>query len=114
MRARQGSVVLDKRSNIWNFFWWAEGKRHSKVLGKFSTKSAAWRAAKPLRDAVETKPSTSSTRITVQALVEQYRAEKMPVRIDTRRGYNSWFDNHILPTWGTRVLSDLQARPVEM
>ncbi len=112
MRHRQGSVVKDKRSNVWNFFWWAEGKRHSKVLGKFPTKSAAWRAARHLRDAAETQPKV--TGITVNTLVEQYRAEKMPTRIDTRRGYDSWFDNHILPKWGECPLSDVQARPVEL
>jgi integrase len=115
MRARQGSVVKDKRSNVWNFFWWAEGKRHSKVLGKFPTKSAAWRAAKPLRDAAETesKPKAGSS-MTISTLVEQYRKEKMPTRIETRRSYNSWFENHIIPKWGECCLSDLQARPVEM
>ena len=34
MRAREGSVVLDKRIKTWNFFWWgADGKRHSKTIG---------------------------------------------------------------------------------
>jgi hypothetical protein len=56
MRQRQGSVVLDKRSKTWNFFWWENGKRRSKKIGtvsQYPTKAAAWRAAKPLRDAVE-------------------------------------------------------------
>jgi integrase len=43
-----------------------------------------------------------------------YRAEKMPKRASTRRGYEAWLRNHILPTWGARPLADLQARPVEL
>ena len=41
-RTRTGSVVQDKRSKVWNFFWWENGKRKCKVLGRFPTKSAAW------------------------------------------------------------------------
>jgi integrase len=38
----------------------------------------------------------------------------MPKRSDTRRSYEVWLSNHILPKWGERALSDLQARPVEL
>jgi integrase len=50
----------------------------------------------------------------VSTLVEHYRAEKMPERYSTRRSYESWIENYILPVWGARPLSDLQARPVEL
>lgn len=113
MRARQGSVTLDKRSNVWNFWWWAEGKRHSKVLGRFQTKTAAWKAAKPLRDAVESQSKTSTVP-TVNSLIESYRVEKMPKRISTRRAYDHWIENHIQPKWGDHVLTELQARPIEL
>jgi len=49
-----------------------------------------------------------------RTLVEQYRAEKMPKRYSTRRSYDSWLDNHILPKWGENPITDLQARPVEL
>jgi integrase len=114
--------VLDKRINVWNFFWWADGKRHSKKVGTLAdlpTKRDAWRAAKPLRDALESKQppvTTCGTQKvpTVNTLVEQYRAEKMPDRASTRRGYEAWLDNHILPRWGVCSITELQARPVEM
>ena len=51
---------------------------------------------------------------TVSSLVEQYRREKMPKHKDTRRSYEAWLRNHILPKWGECTLSDLQARPVEL
>jgi len=38
----------------------------------------------------------------------------MPKRYSTRRSYDSWLDNHILPKWGENPITDLQARPVEL
>jgi integrase len=116
-RNRSGSVVLDKRIKTWNFFFWENGRRRSKKIGTMSqypTKASAWRAAKPLRDAVENQVSISTAAPTVNKLVEQYRAEKMPKRSDTRRSYNVWLRNHIIPKWGECALSDVQARPVEL
>ena len=118
MRQRQGSVVLDKRSKTWNFFWWENGKRRSKKIGRMShypTKASAWRAAKPLRDAVEHQVKVVSDAVpTVSTLVEHYRGEKMPKRSDTRRAYEVWLSNHIIPRWGKCALPEVQARPVEL
>jgi integrase len=111
--------VLDKRIKTWNFYWWENGKRHSKKIGsqsQYPTKSAAWAAAKPLRDAVEQhQPDYISSRTaTVSALVEQYRGEKMPQRYATRRSYDVWLRLYVVPQWGAHRLTDLQARPVEL
>jgi len=92
-RQRSGSVVLDKRIKTWNFFYWDAGKRRSKKIGtlrQYPTKASAWRAAKALRDAVESHVKVSSNAPKVSTLIEQYRAEKMPTRHDTRGGYESW------------------------
>jgi integrase len=112
-------VVLDKRIRTWNFFFWENGKRRSKTIGtvgQYPTKASAWRAAKPLRDAVETQTQVSiiGATPTVKALIEQYRLEKMPQRYSTRRGYNAWLNNHIIPKWGACDITDVQARPVEL
>jgi integrase len=119
VRARKGSVVLDKRIKAWNFFWWENGKRRSKQIGtkaQYPTKAAAWRAARELRDAVEQQNAVSirSTVPTVNTIVEQYRMERMPTRRDTRGGYESWLRVYILPKWGDGPITNLQARPVEM
>jgi integrase len=109
-------VVLDKRIKTWNFFFWENGKRRSKKIGtlsQFPTKASAWQAAKPLRDAVENRVINNAVP-TVNTLVEHYRAEKMPNRSDTRRSYEVWINNYILPKWGECTLSDIQARPVEL
>jgi integrase len=113
-RISTGSIAQDNRSKVWNFFWREEGKRKCKALGRFATKTAAWKAAKPLRDALEVKPKQNAGVPTVSTLLEQYKAEKMPRRRNTRRTYESWMRNHILPKWGQNLITDLQARPVEM
>ena len=116
-RQRSGSVVLDKRIKTWNFFFWENGKRRSKKIGTlahYPTKASAWRAAKPLRYAVENQVTINNAAPTVNTLVEQYRGEKMPTRLDTNRGYESWIRVHIIPKWGQSLITDLQARPVEM
>jgi integrase len=116
-RNRSGSVVLDKRIKTWNFFYWENGKRRSKKIGtmsQFPTKASAYRAAKPLRDALENQVSISNATPTVTNLVELYRAEKMPKRTMTRQGYNTWLNHYIAPTWGSCTLQELQARPVDL
>jgi integrase len=110
-------VVLDKRIKQWNFFWWEHGKRRSKKIGtktEYPTKAAAWKAAKPLRDAVEKQTTISTSIPKVSALVQQYRVEKMPTRHDTRGGYESWLRVYILPKWEDHTITELQARPVEL
>src|ERR1700732_1015052 len=90
-RLQQGSVVFDKRRKTWNFLWCENGHRRTKFIGsarEFPTKTSAWRAAEPFRRVVESP--ISDTAITVKSLVTQYRHEKMPRRLSTRRGYEAW------------------------
>jgi integrase len=123
-RFKTGSVVEDRRRKTWNFLWWENGKRRTKGLGQHSTKTSAWKAAKLFRDALETKTETAkpvptvspiaSPIPTVNTLVSGYRAEKMPTRFSSRRSYEAWFRNHIVPKFGDALITDVQARPVEM
>ena len=114
-RLQRGSVVFDKRRKTWNFLWCENGHRRTKLLGtsrELPTKTAALRAAEPLRRSMD-NPVTGAGLI-VAELVQQYRTEKMPTRVDTRRSYEVWLRNHILPRWGESSLTKLQARPVEL
>ena len=120
-RFKTGSVVFDKRRKTWNFLWWENGKRRTKSLGQHSTKTSAWKAAKPLRDALETKTETvfkpvptASTIPTVTTLINSYRTEKMPTRYSSQRSYEAWLRNHIVPKFGDAPITDVQARPVEL
>jgi integrase len=119
-RNQQGSVVFNKRSRTWHFLWRENGSRKSKLLGhesELSTKASARRAAEPYRrqliDGTNTQQHQPEAP-TVNSLVENYRTEKMPTHIDTRRVYDAWLRCHILPEFGERILIDLQARPVEL
>ena len=110
-RHKTGSLVFDRSRGTWRFLQWIDGKRKSQTIGtkqKYPTKAAAWKAVKPL-----TQVSTSAAP-TVNTLVEQYRAEKMPTRHCSRRSYNAWLNNHILPKWGACEITAVQPRPVEL
>ncbi len=116
-RHKTGSVVFDKRRKTWNYLWWEDGKRRSKLVGtlrNYPTKGAAWRAAQQFQQPAENPSPNTGAIFTVSELIEQYRTEKMPSRSDTRRAYEVWLRNHIIPRWGDCALSDLQARPVEL
>ena len=107
-----GSVTFNRRFGTWVHLWWDNGKRHSRTIGTvedFPSKESAWQAARN-RLTQPPKPSAGNLR----TLIMQYRDERMPKRQSTRRGYNIWLDNHILPKWGASPLSFLQARPVEL
>ena len=109
-RYSSGSVVLDRGK--WRLLQWVDGKRKSQTIGtkqQFPTKAAAQRAAEAFK-----APATPASTITVTTLMDAYIAEKMPKRIDTRRTYTAWINNHITPKWGKCLLTDLQARPVEL
>ena len=115
-RHNVGCVRFDKRRKTWNYLWYQNGKRRSKVIGTkqvYPTKASAWNAAKLLINKNEVHPK-SADGLTLRGIVNHYREEKMPKRTDTRRSYEVWLNNHILPKWGDRSLHDLQARPVEL
>jgi integrase len=118
VRQQFGSVVFDKRGKTWHFIWWENGTRRSKRIGsrnEFRTKASAWKAAQPFVSALGGQVVNEETRaISVSVLVEVYRAEKMPRRYSTRRGYESWLRNYVLPRWGELPITDMQARPVEL
>ena len=115
-----GTVQLKSRvdgPDVWVFRWrQPDGKRRAQIIGSkqdFHTKADATRAAETLRRAANAdQPSTKIP--TVAELVEQYRKEKMPQRYSTRRSYNAWLNNHVLPKWGECSITDVQARPVEL
>lgn len=112
-RFKTGSVVFDKHVGTWRLLQWVDGKRKSQTIGtkqQYPTKAAAQNAAQSLKPVTQPK----ITGLALNALIESYRAEKMPRRIDTRRAYEVWLSNHIIPKWGTCALADLQARPVEL
>lgn len=112
-RYAHGSVRFDKRRRTWNYLWYEAGKRRSKLIGnkqQYPTKAAAWKSV----ESITKPPRNISGTLTVQTLVEQYRQEKMPKRASTRRGYETYLRNHILPKWQDADITELQPRVVEL
>lgn len=111
-RHTTGCVRFDKRRGTWNYLFYDHGKRRSKMIGtkrQYPTKAAAWKAVTPVESQQE-----SSHAPTVSTLVEHYRVEKMPKRYSTRRSYDAWLRNHVLPKFGACAISEVQARPAEL
>jgi integrase len=122
-RHKTGSVVFDKRGKTWNFLWWEEGKRRSRLIGtlkEFPTKCAAWNAAQFFQPAQDGQPLEGPRQQeevetpTVRALAERYQRERLPLRHSTARMYRSWLRNHILPKWGDLPVTEVQPRPIEL
>ena len=104
-RFQTGSVVFDKGRKTWNYLCCQGGKRRSKLIGtlqEYPTKGAAQRKALTFDTEIQTKAQINTAPL-VKTLVEQYRVEKMPTRIDTRRSYDIWLRIHPLPKWGECV-----------
>lgn len=119
-RHKTGSVVFDKRRKTWNFLWWEDGRRRSRLIGnlkEFPTKGAAWtgvQAFVPSHEGLEAAIDELVGVPTVKALAARYESERMPSRRSTRRVYRSWLHNYILPQWGEKLISEVQPRPVEL
>ena len=79
-RFKTGSIVFDKRRRTWNFLWWENGKRRSRLIGsiqQYRTKGAAQRAAQPFQPS-EAKPIPNEAE-TVKALAARYEAERFQI-----------------------------------
>ena len=120
-RHKTGSVVFDKRRKTWNFLWWEDGKRRSRLIGdlkEFPTKGAAWNAAQSFLPTENGQPGEiprDQTEVpTVRALAERYERERLPSRHSTARMYRNWLRNHILPKWGDLPITEVQPRPIEL
>jgi integrase len=115
-RKQAGSVVMNRRSGTWHFLWRCNGRRCSRRIGslrELPTKRAAWRAAEAFRHVIIEREQQEPA-VTVGTLIELYRREKMPERLSTRRAYESWLYNHVLPRWADAPLTEMQAREVEL
>jgi integrase len=112
-RHKFGSVRFDKRRKTWNYLWYEDGKRRSKLIGnkqEFPTKAAAWNEVDRL-DVGKPKEQNGDT---VRSVVTRYELERMPSRHSTARVYRSFLNNHVLPKWGDTPIVDIQPRPVEL
>ena len=112
-RHAPGSLCFDKRRGQWQYFWYENGRRRSRVIGsrsEYPTKAAAWKAVESCRPQAQETPRGE----TMAAVIQRYENERMPSRYSTARVYRSFLNNHILPQWGDTLIRDVQPRPVEL
>lgn len=117
---QRGTVVLDRRRMVWYFRWREDGIRKSKRVGTLDdlpTKAEAKRAAAAHATSVnksEVDDAAIAEVITLGALVQRYRAERLPVRFSTRSAYQYNLKNHILPRWGAVPIREVKPYAVEL
>ncbi|MGB7132492.1 MAG: site-specific integrase [Candidatus Sulfotelmatobacter sp.] len=113
MRASQ-CVVYSRKRGTWHLKWYEHGKPKRRQLGtirEFPSRAMAEKAAEPFRRMLAKPVKTVPT---VSILVEQYKLEKMSTRASTSHSVKAWLRNHIVPQWGDKPITDLQARPVDL
>ena len=119
VRYQRGSVDFHKNTQTYHFRYRdADGRRPSVLLGtvkELPTAAKLQRAVDQVRARVNAKLEAEPDRgIDVNELVERYRAERMPKRRSTARGYNSKLRNHIQPRWGTAKVASMMDSAYEV
>jgi integrase len=107
-RHQKGSVVLDRRSKVWDFRYndKVTGKRKAERIGtfkEFPTKTKAQEAAQPIRLRVFGPASSAVSTVTVKDVAIRYEKERMPQRHSTSRGYKGKI-KIVLAKWGKHAM----------
>jgi len=119
-RYQEGCLYREKRKakpDVW-VFRYREGQRNRKerigTVDQLPTKSDAMKACEPLRANINREASTPRT---VADLVAHYEQKEMPEdgskSFSTRKAYQSYFKNWIVPVWGSYRLSAVKTVAVE-
>lgn len=118
-RYQYGNLTTRKRKkgpDVWQFRWMDNGKPKSVLIGtveKYPNQADAERAVEHLRIRINAQvPQQQFHAVTVQALVDRYKAEELPTRYSTRSSYLSYLDGYIVPKWGAFHLENV--RPLEV
>lgn len=119
-RYQEGCLYREKRRvgpAVW-VFRYRDGQSNRKerigTVAQFPTKSDALKACEPLRANINRESSTPRT---VADLVAHYEQKEMPEdgskSFSTRKAYQSYFKNWIVPVWGSHKLSAVKTVAVE-
>jgi integrase len=121
-RYQSGSLTKEKRRAgpaVWIFRWREnapDGRVNRKVIvgtvEQFPSKTAAYKAAEPLRsNAIADNPAVP---VTVTQLVKHYRDNELPSKAhSTQRTLETSLNVWITPKWGEHGLSDVRTVEVE-
>ena len=113
MNAKQDyTVAKNETLQTWHVRYYVDGKRKSHQLGNFCdlTEEQAKAKAKSMWRALTKTPAPAVP--LVRDLVAEFAATEMSDRFSTRRSYDAWLRNHILPRWGDSPITELQALEV--
>lgn len=121
-RYQFGDLMIKKRKTgprVWQFRWTENGRRVSRVIGtveRLPRRADAERAVEYLRMRINRElPREALPLWTVGGLfgrfMEEYAARRC--RKQTRRCYQSFFDNHIAPRWGDVPVEKVKTMDVE-
>jgi integrase len=119
-RYQRGSLYRETRktsSDIW-VFRWRDGRSNRKeqvgTVEQFATKSAAMKACETLRANINREIRTPRT---IAELVAHYQEKELPEdstkAYSTRKAYQCYFKNWIVPVWGSYRLSAVKTVGVE-
>jgi integrase len=119
-RYQYGSLTVRKRKkgpDVWQFRWMENGNLKSVLIGtveRYPNRADAERAVEPLRVKINAEsPQTQFHRVTIEGLVERYKAKELPARYSTRASYLAYLNNHIVPRWGSTHVDNVRALDVE-
>jgi integrase len=107
-------IIESKTRGTWQLRYWENGVRKQKQVGTVRDWPTKAQAEKANAHLVNLYNKTVVEVPMVQTVVERYRSEAMPERNSTRRGYETWLKNYILPRWGTSKLTEMKPDPVEV
>ena len=113
-RYQNGSVQLDRRTNVWYFRWREAGVRKAARLGTLSelpTKAKATRLAEGYR--ITANPTTFAPKVSFEAAARRYMAERMPKRHTTGGGYRNNLEKYVIPKWGALHLGAVKPLAID-
>lgn len=117
VRYQSGSIEIHSGKYYFRFRD-AARRRRSVELGttkELSTAAKLKRAVEQMRAKVNAdRGAASEQSMTVDELVVRYRAERMPRRASTARGYEGKLKNHIVPRWGSTPVSTMMTSAYEV
>jgi integrase len=116
---QRGNVEFRAATNKYYFRYRLGGRRRALLLGtadELSSTAKLNRAVDEARAKVnrEVAQQEPPNQVLMSKLIERYKADRMPKRYSTAKGYASKIDKHILPQWGATSVSQMMNSAYEV
>jgi integrase len=106
-------LVLFRQRGEWLLRWKEDGVRKQRRVGTLRNWNTRAKAEKACAGLLRQYSQPWRSAPSILNLINEYRASDMPERASTRRGYESYFKNHIIPKWGATSIAELEPDPVK-